>query len=517
MRKTKREKKISKVMGEFKEGTLKSGGSGKKVTNPKQAIAIALSEANAMSQGGMMYNEIMNRPMFQTPQMREGGGIMAGIAPIRGYAEGDFVGDLAESIRGLNPYDYLSNTQDFIDPQILDEISNITPEEALEIIENNPESQIAIALLTAIPALRVGKTGLQGIRALRARRPTKMTEADIATPKPGPRAMGERDIMGTNVAPRESGQRVIRQGERFDPKAQRAEPKPASRKADEPKTDAAKTDAPEADAAPGRIARAKDAVSSATSRAISPIRATGRGLKTAGKVGAGAAATAGAADLAFGTDYLSSGLSAALNAALEAGRITREQYDQFMATPEVSALLESFRAQPTPPPTPPTAPTTDVVVTEETGDDEGAKERGFMDMFRDANERLREFYSDPATQYGLAVAAQPSEGFVPRNALSDFIIGREQYKTLEADRDTALMSNFNFLKENTDLSDEEILSKLSGEETSVEQFLSLFGPALVSGTVGLEDIQEFSKALNIGSPGGETGITLDAEGNVVGT
>ena len=93
MAKSKREKKISKVMGEFKEGTLKSGGSGRQVTNPKQAIAIALSEANAMSQGGMMYNEIMNRPMFQTPQMREGGGIMAGVAPIRGYAEGDLVSD----------------------------------------------------------------------------------------------------------------------------------------------------------------------------------------------------------------------------------------------------------------------------------------------------------------------------------------------------------------------------------------------------------------------------------------
>ena len=500
-------------MGEFKEGTLKSGGSGRKVTNPKQAIAIALSEANAMNQGGMMYNEIMNRPMFQTPQMREGGGIMAGVAPIRGYAEGALVED-DNTFRPISAFaDFLRNPQDFIDPQTVDEIANITPERALEIIENNPESQIAIALLTAFPALKVGRAGLQGIRALRARMPKKMTEADIAPPKPGPRAMGERDIMGTNVAPRESGQKIIRQGERFDPRAQRAEPKPASRKADEPKTDAPKTDAPKADAAPGRIARAKDAVSSATSRAISPIRATGRGLKTAGKVGAGAAATAGAADLAFGTDYLSSGLSAALNAALEAGRITREQYDQFMATPEVSALLESFRTQPTPPPT----PTTDVVVTEETGDDEGTKERGFLDMFRDANERLREFYSDPATQYGLAVAAQPTEGFVPRNALSDFIIGKEQYKTLEADRDTALMSNYNFLKENTDLSDEEILSKLSGEETSVEQFLSLFGPALVSGTVGLEDIQEFSKALNIGSPGGETGITLDAEGNVVGT
>ena len=37
--------KIEKVMHEKKEGTLKSGGSGKKVTSRKQAIAIGLSEA----------------------------------------------------------------------------------------------------------------------------------------------------------------------------------------------------------------------------------------------------------------------------------------------------------------------------------------------------------------------------------------------------------------------------------------------------------------------------------------
>ena len=42
---TKSQKKIKKVMGEFKEGTLHSGKSKKIVTNPKQAIAIALSEA----------------------------------------------------------------------------------------------------------------------------------------------------------------------------------------------------------------------------------------------------------------------------------------------------------------------------------------------------------------------------------------------------------------------------------------------------------------------------------------
>ena len=41
---TKAEKKVSKVMREYGAGTLKSS-SGKKVTNRKQAIAIALSEA----------------------------------------------------------------------------------------------------------------------------------------------------------------------------------------------------------------------------------------------------------------------------------------------------------------------------------------------------------------------------------------------------------------------------------------------------------------------------------------
>lgn len=37
--------KVAQSMREMKEGTLKSGRSGKKVTNPKQAIAIGLSEA----------------------------------------------------------------------------------------------------------------------------------------------------------------------------------------------------------------------------------------------------------------------------------------------------------------------------------------------------------------------------------------------------------------------------------------------------------------------------------------
>lgn len=41
----KAQEKVKIALHEMHEGTLKSGRSGKKVTNPKQAVAIGLSEA----------------------------------------------------------------------------------------------------------------------------------------------------------------------------------------------------------------------------------------------------------------------------------------------------------------------------------------------------------------------------------------------------------------------------------------------------------------------------------------
>ena len=50
--------KVQKVMHEYKTGTLHSGGDGKVVRNPKQAIAIAMSEAGIKRKprGGLMAN-----------------------------------------------------------------------------------------------------------------------------------------------------------------------------------------------------------------------------------------------------------------------------------------------------------------------------------------------------------------------------------------------------------------------------------------------------------------------------
>jgi hypothetical protein len=42
---TRAKKSVASAMRRRKKGTLRSGGSGKKVTDPRQAIAIGLSEA----------------------------------------------------------------------------------------------------------------------------------------------------------------------------------------------------------------------------------------------------------------------------------------------------------------------------------------------------------------------------------------------------------------------------------------------------------------------------------------
>ena len=48
---SKAQKKVGKVLGEYKEGTLHSGKGGKVVTSRQQAVAIAMSEGRKAAKG----------------------------------------------------------------------------------------------------------------------------------------------------------------------------------------------------------------------------------------------------------------------------------------------------------------------------------------------------------------------------------------------------------------------------------------------------------------------------------
>jgi hypothetical protein len=97
--------------------------------------------------------------------------------------------------------------------------------------------------------------------------------------------------------------------------------------------------------------------------------------------------------------------------------------------------------------------------------DEGTEEKG---SFAKIMDRL----SDPRLQYQLAVASQPSEGFVPRNFYSDMVLAGEEYDQLQAkkkDDTTALQSNLAALQElMPEASTEELINLLLGRDKSSE-------------------------------------------------
>ena len=123
-----------------------------------------------------MYEDIMRRPMFQTPQQRERSGIMAGVVPVRGYAEG---GEVEQDPSFM---DYLRVAPSVLDEMIVGEDDTMsdffsfekTPEgqglnlrDLTDFFIVDPDDPTDVAIGTATAGLMATGVGAPGASAVR--------------------------------------------------------------------------------------------------------------------------------------------------------------------------------------------------------------------------------------------------------------------------------------------------------------------------------------------------------------
>jgi len=412
-----------------------------------------------------MYDEIMNRPMFQTPQQRQGAGIMAGVAPIRGYADGGFlsegslVGGLARDVgSGIadiasGAYDYASGVGSDVSDYTSDAYSALqqTKDDKNEInvrdltnIFFDPEDPIDVLTLS----MSVGGVTLPAAAAIKIANTLRKAYKGISNAKIDEQIKKVQQFKAAQ-AKSTSGRKMSEEDLGL--------PKPPT----PPKT-------------PKMTAEDLAVPSAASAAKPSPGM-----LKRAGKnVGKGAAGILGAGALGA--------------AGLEALGVTnmlglREDPDKdFELSEEQLAMLDDLTK----------TSSRSMVDGGGDGGDDVEEKTGIMKLLFNTDGvggkpglagNVLAKLQDPKMRYALAKAAQPSEGFVPRNFFSDVAEGQMEYELTQAKLDqledsekTALMKNFETLRAMypDSVSDSAIVNSLLKTDDAKDDFLSLYDSAL---------------------------------------
>jgi hypothetical protein len=128
-------------------------------------------------------NQYMNRPMFQTPQMRQGAGIMAGVAPIN-MDEGGFLDSLSDMVEEYNPF------PDFLTTEKGGE-GELTIRDITDFLIADPDNPTDVAIAAAMAPLwifppaaiaaRLARMGYKGAKVTKALE--KVTDIQKKAPK----------------------------------------------------------------------------------------------------------------------------------------------------------------------------------------------------------------------------------------------------------------------------------------------------------------------------------------------
>ena len=368
----------------------------------------------------------MRRPMFQTPQQRAGGGIMRGVAPVQGYQEGGEINPfgMTESSAGQPVSDDIF-AEDFFNLKRTEEGSGMNLRDITDFLIANPQDpeDVAMAGITAglmifPPAAAIAHLARLGYKGKKAIDKVKKLKE-----------LQKRMRMDKKMRKQDPGKEADKWSKYDDSPALRRQRELARQEAEAARKMPVLYKPP-----------AKTSPAAAGERAVSE-KGLSNWVKRNPKK-SGIAALVGIGGI---------GGSSPIEESVD------ESDFRFYDDPGVRK--EEPEA---PPPTPP-EPVASV--------DEG-KGRGIVGKVLGA-------LSDPRLQYQLAKAAQPSEGFVPRNFFSDITLAGQEYdekqakiKSLEGDDTTALMQNYEFLK-SAGKDDDEIFDLLVGKTSSADM-LTLF-------------------------------------------
>ena len=505
-----------------------------------------------------MYEDIMRRPMFQTPQQRAGGGIMRGVAPVQGYQEGGEINPfgMTESSAGQPvPNDIFA--EDFWTTETTEKGSGITSRDVFNFLIADPDDPTDVKIAAAMaplwifpPAAIAAKLARMGYKGLKV---TKALEKVADVQNKIPRLIGGGTRRGSGLAQAGIAREVpdIAFGEEVEegssegiaslPQTEKVEeteevssqgiaslPKDSGRFGEgdsKVRNNLANVSKEQLDAYGGSLTEYMNEWNRTGNRPTTlrkqqePVEMWGGGLAIARLLGRlrGKGKKGGAVDdvvdetvesvaappnppATIGSRILKGagkfGLlgSAATGGVLGASALLGDDDEESLISKEDAEALSN---EPTIEPT--------IEVAQEQIQEEPGGVRGFVGNLVDK-------LSDPRLQYQLAKAAQPSEGFVPRNFFSDVTLAGQEYDQLQAELDAKkpeLVQQYEAIRpyaergpnETEEDVDRRVLKSLfdrMNAAAQLEALLTLY-KSVPDAATNLEAFEEFARNLGLGA------------------